>query len=74
VKERLLIYRLRQAGDIAMVILDRAGRQAPRPQQMLEHGRKQVVGAAGPDALDGGGVNDTASYASSAAAVTVHLV
>ena len=42
-KECLLIHRLDRAGDVAMAILERVGRQAPRPQQLLERRRKQIA-------------------------------
>src|SRR5262249_2348423 len=43
VKKCLLVHDLRRAGDVAMTIFKGIGRQTPRPQQMLERGRKQIA-------------------------------
>ena len=42
-KECLLIHCLGRSGDVAMPIIERVGRQAPRPQQLFERRRKQIA-------------------------------
>src|SRR5258705_13164464 len=41
-KERLLVHRLRRAGNVAMTLVERVLGFAARPQQLLEGRRKQI--------------------------------
>ena len=42
-EKRFFIHRLHRAGDVAMPILERIGRLAPRPEKVFQRRREQIA-------------------------------